>query len=404
MNDPLAATTFSCIEMAKKDPILGITEAFNNDSNPNKTNLGVGVYYDDNGKVPLLECVRLAQTFILEKSSSKGYQPIDGNKNFNKAVQNLIFGEGNEFVQNNKVATVQTLGGTGALKVGADLLKKYFPSSEVWISNPSWENHRAIFETAGFKVNQYIYYNKISHDIDFQNFIDQLIKLPAFSILIFHASCHNPTGADFTDSQWDNIIEIVKERRLLSFIDMAYQGFADCITKDSATIKKFTHKKIPFLLSNSFSKSFSLYGERIGALSVVVENSEEMFKVLSQLKRLIRTNYSSPPSHGSEIINLCLNEIELRKLWEDELASMRNRILMIRKIFVDRIKSLSPQHDFNFVIQQKGMFSYSGLTRNQIELLRSKYSVYAIESGRICVAAINSKNIDYLVNAVSKVL
>ncbi len=397
-------TTFSNIDLAPKDPILGITESYNNDVNPNKINLGVGVYYDENGNIPLLECVKLAETFILEKCSSKVYQPIDGNKKFNFEVQKLIFGSESDLIQSNKAVTVQTLGGTGALKIGADFLKKFFPSSQVWISNPSWENHKAIFETAGFKVNCYDYYNDNTHDVNFDEMYTQLNKIPSYSIIIFHASCHNPTGADLNSSQWDQIIELIKFRHLIPFLDMAYQGFSGPVELERVLIKKFVSSLVPILISNSFSKSFSLYGERIGALSIVSQNSNESNKILSQLKRLIRTNYSSPPTHGGQIITLCLSETELRKIWEEELSNMRTRIIDIRESLVKKLKIHSPNQNFNFIINQKGMFSYSGLKKENVEILRRNYSIYIIETGRICVAAINNKNLDYISKAISKAL
>ena len=404
MNAPLPAPLFSTIEMAPRDPILGITEAFNADKNPNKINLGVGVYYDDNGKVPLLACVSKAESMLMEKASPRTYLPIDGLAAYDKAVQELVFGVGSAVIQEKRAITAQAIGGTGALKLGADFLQRFSPNSEVYISDPSWENHRALFESAGFKVNNYPYYDASTRGVNFDGMLGALKTMPAGSIVLLHACCHNPTGADLTDAQWTDVISVVTQRGLIPFLDMAYQGFGDGIESDGKVVGRFTEAGGPLFVSNSFSKSFSLYGERVGALSIVAVSTDEAARVLSQLKRVIRTNYSNPPMHGGQVVATALATPELRAMWEEELAGMRVRIRETRQSLVKKLKEKSPSHDFDFVMQQRGMFSYSGLTKAQVERLRDEFSIYAVDTGRICVAALNSRNIDYVVDAIAKVL
>ena len=403
MNAPLPASLFAAIEMAPRDPILGITEAFNADKNPNKINLGVGVYYDDMGKVPLLECVKKAEALLMEKAAPRSYLPIEGLPAYDKAVQELVFGADSPVIQEKRAITAQAVGGTGGLKLGADFLKRFSPNSQVYISDPSWENHRALFETAGFTVNSYPYYDPATRGVNFTGMLNALNTMQAGSIVVLHACCHNPTGADLSDDQWTEVIRVVTQRGLIPFLDMAYQGFGDGIDADGKVVRRFTEAGGPIFVSNSFSKSFSLYGERVGALSIVAVSAEEAARVLSQLKRVIRTNYSNPPMHGGQVVATVLSTPELRKLWEEELAGMRVRIREMRKALVEKLKAKAPGKDFDFVIKQRGMFSYSGLTKEQVEKLRSE-SIYAVDTGRICVAALNSKNIDKVVDAIAKVL
>lgn len=404
MTQPQSASLFGSIDMAPRDPILGITEAYNADKNQNKVNLGVGVYYDDNGKVPLLECVRKAEAQLLAQAAPRTYLPIDGLAAYDKAVQELVFGADSAVVQEKRAITVQAIGGTGALKIGADFLKRFAPDAQVWISDPSWENHRALFESAGFVVNNYPYYDPATRGVNFAGMLAALQAMPAGSIVLLHACCHNPTGADLTDEQWKQVIEVVTGRGLVPFLDMAYQGFGDGIEADGKVVRQFAEAGGPLFVSNSFSKSFSLYGERVGALSIVATSTEEAARVLSQLKRVVRTNYSNPPLHGGQVVAAALANPELRQLWESELAAMRVRIREMRQAFVSKLKAKAPNQNFDFVISQRGMFSYSGLTKAQVERLRNEYSVYAVDTGRICVAALNSKNIDYVVDAIAKVL
>lgn len=403
MNAPHPASLFAAIEMAPRDPILGITEAYNADKNPNKINLGVGVYYDDNGKVPLLECVKKAEALLMEKAAPRTYLPIEGLPAYDKAVQELVFGADSAVIQEKRAITVQAVGGTGGLKLGADFLKRFAPNSQVYISDPSWENHRALFESAGFTVNNYPYYDPASRGVNFAGMLGALKTMPAGSIVVLHACCHNPTGADLTDEQWTEVIQAVTQRGLIPFLDMAYQGFGDGIDADGKVVRRFTDAGGPVFISNSFSKSFSLYGERVGALSIVAVSGEEAARVMSQLKRVIRTNYSNPPLHGGQVVATVLATPELRKLWEEELAGMRVRIREMRNALVQKLKAKAPGKDFDFVIRQRGMFSYSGLTKEQVDKLRSQ-SIYAVDTGRICVAALNSHNIDTVVDAIAKAL
>jgi aromatic-amino-acid transaminase len=403
MNFTASASLFGAIDMAPRDPILGITEAFNADTNPAKINLGVGVYYDDNGKVPLLGCVQKAEATLIEQKSPRTYLPIEGLAAYDKAVQELVFGADSQIIQEKRAVTVQALGGTGALKIGADFLKRFSPNSEVFISDPSWENHRALFESAGFVVNNYTYYDPATHGVNFAGMLASLKAMPAGSIVVLHACCHNPTGADLTQDQWTQVIEAVTANGLVPFLDMAYQGFGAGIAEDGAVVRRFAGAGGPLLVSNSFSKSFSLYGERVGALSVVASSAEEAARLLSQLKRVVRTNYSNPPLHGGKVVATVLSTPELRQQWEDELAGMRVRIKQMRDTLVQKLKEKAPGRDFDFVRQQVGMFSYSGLTKDQVGKLRAE-AIYAVDTGRICVAALNSKNVDRVVDAIAKVL
>jgi len=390
--------------MAPRDPILGITEAFNADQNPAKVNLGVGVYYDDNGKVPLLECVKKAEAILMEKFAPRTYLPIEGLAAYDKAVQELVFGADSDVVKEKRAITAQAIGGTGALKLGADFLQRFTPNSEVWISDPSWENHRALFESAGFKVNAYPYYDAATRGVNFAGMLDALKSMPEGSIVLLHACCHNPTGADLTDEQWTEVIAVVAQRKLIPFLDMAYQGFGDGIEADGKVVRRFAEAGGALFVSNSFSKSFSLYGERVGALSIAASSAEEAARIMSQLKRVIRTNYSNPPTHGGQVVATVLATPELRQLWEEELAGMRVRIREMRNAFVSKLKEQAPGHDFDFVVKQRGMFSYSGLTKEQVGKLRDNNSIYAVDTGRICVAALNNKNINNVIEAITKVL
>lgn len=392
------------LEMAPKDPILGVTEAFNADTHPKKVNLGVGVYCDDSGKVPVLESVRRAEQKLAEAPLPRNYLPIDGLQTYDRAVQALLFGADSDAVRNGRIVTVQTLGGTGGLKVGADFLRRINPKGQIWISDPSWENHKALFDYAGFTVNAYPYYDAPTHGVKFDAMIAALQALPAGSVTLLHACCHNPTGVDLSLQQWEKVIEVVNARGLVPFLDIAYQGFAESIAADAAAVRRFTEACPVVFVASSFSKSLSLYGERVGALSIVTENAEEAARTLSQLKRVIRTNYSSPPTHGGQTVAMVLTTPELRTLWEKELGQMRDRIKTMRRELVDRVRAIRSDFDFSFVIQQRGMFSYSGLTKDQVQRLRQEFSVYAIDSGRICVAALNSRNIDHVASAIAKVL
>ncbi|MCL4724030.1 MAG: aspartate/tyrosine/aromatic aminotransferase [Rhodocyclaceae bacterium] len=400
----MTSSIFAAVEMAPSDPILGLNEAFNADTRATKVNLGVGVYCDDSGKIPLLAAVRAAEKARLEALPSRGYQPIEGPASYNQAVQNLLFGAGSELIKDGRVVTVEALGGTGALKVGADYLKRLLPTAKVCISDPSWENHRALFESAGFAVENYPYYDAASKGVDFAAMKACLAGLPAGTIVVLHACCHNPTGADLSEAQWQEVVETVRARGLVAFIDMAYQGFADGIEPDALALKLFAASGLQFFVSSSFSKSFSLYGERVGALSIVTANKDESARVLSQVKRVVRTNYSNPPTHGGAIVAAVLASPELRKLWEEELAGMRERIRAMRTGLVEKLRARGVAQDFSFVAKQRGMFSYTGLGAGQVERLKAEFGIYAVGTGRICLAALNSRNIDYTADAIAAIL
>lgn len=395
---------FNTVEMAPRDPILGINEQFAADLRPNKVNLGVGVYFDDEGRLPLLDCVRQAEHNMMEAPKARGYLPIDGMAAYDNAVRNLVFGAASEPVASGRVAVVQGLGGTGGLKIGADFLKRLNPDAKVLISDPSWENHRALFTQAGFTVENYPYYDAPRRAIDFNGMLSALANAPAGTIAVLHACCHNPTGYDLTPDQWDQVVEVVKQHCLVPFLDMAYQGFSQGISDDGLAVHKFVAAGLECFVATSFSKSFSLYGERVGALSVLCVDKEQASRVLSQLKVMIRTNYSNPPIHGAMVVAMVLDTPKLRALWEQELAQMRDRIKSMRQRFVDGLKAAGVTQDMSFITAQVGMFSYSGLSRKQMVRLREDFGVYGTDSGRMCVAALNSHNVDHVSDAVAQVL
>ena len=395
---------FTAVEMAPRDPILGINEAFAADTNPHKVNLGVGVYYDDNGKLPLLACVQAAEKLMMASPKPRGYLPIDGIAAYDSAVKVLVFGADSEPVKTGRVATAQGIGGTGGLKIGADFLKKLSPNAKVMISDPSWENHRALFSSAGFQVESYAYYDAEKHGVNFDGMLASLNAAAAGTIVVLHACCHNPTGYDISSAQWEQVIAVIKAKNLTTFLDMAYQGFGHGIAEDGAVIGKFVAAGLNFFVSTSFSKSFSLYGERVGALSVVCADKEECGRVLSQLKIVIRTNYSNPPIHGGAVVAAVLANPEWRATWEQELSEMRIRIKAMRQKLVDGLKAAGVKQDMSFITTQLGMFSYSGLNKDQMVRLRSEFGVYGTDTGRMCVAALNSKNIDYVCQAIAKVV
>ena len=395
---------FSAVEMAPRDPILGLNEQFAADANPNKVNLGVGVYYDDNGKLPLLKCVQAAETQMMATPKPRGYLPIDGIAAYDGAVKGLVFGQDSEPVQSGRVATIQAIGGTGGLKVGADFLKRLNPNAKVLISDPSWENHRALFTAAGFTVESYPYYDAAKRGVNFDGMLAALNAAEAGTVVVLHACCHNPTGYDITPAQWPQVVEAVKSRNLVAFLDMAYQGFGYGIAEDGAAVQQFVSAGLTFFVSTSFSKSFSLYGERVGALSVLCTDKSEADRVLSQLKITIRTNYSNPPTHGGAAVATVLGTPELRELWEQELGEMRERIKATRQQLVDGLKAAGVTQDMSFITTQIGMFSYSGLSKDQMVRLRSEFGVYGTDTGRMCVAAINSGNIEHVCKSIAAVL
>ncbi len=395
---------FSSVQLAPKDPIFGLTEAYNADQRPGKVNLGVGVYYTDEGKVPLLRAVLEAEKEVVAKEAPRAYIPIEGPNPYNSAVQNLLFGKDSALIQAGRVVTAECLGGTGALRVGGDFVKRLEPTAKAAISSPSWENHRGIFEAAGYDVLEYTYFDPKTRGVDFDGMVKSLESFPAKTLVILHACCHNPTGADLTKDQWQTIISICQQKQLIPFLDIAYQGFADGIEQDGAAVRMFADSGMSFFVSSSFSKSFSLYGERVGALSIVTQSKEESARVLSQLKRVIRTNYSNPPTHGAAIVATVLNSPKLRQMWEDELAQMRDRIKSMRHGLKEKLAAAGVSQDFSFIEAQRGMFSYSGLTSDQVAKLQEQDGIYALSTGRICVAALNTKNIDRVAQAIARVL
>ena len=395
---------FSSVQLAPKDPIFGLTEAYNADQRPSKVNLGVGVYYTDEGKVPLLRAVLEAEKEVVAKEAPRAYIPIEGPNPYNSAVQNLLFGKDSALIQAGRVVTAECLGGTGALRVGGDFVKRLEPTAKAAISSPSWENHRGIFEAAGYDVLEYTYFDPKTRGVDFDGMVKSLESFPAKTLVILHACCHNPTGADLTKDQWQTIISICQQKKLIPFLDIAYQGFADGIEEDGAAVRMFADSGMSFFVSSSFSKSFSLYGERVGALSIVTQSKEESTRVLSQLKRVIRTNYSNPPTHGAAIVATVLNSPKLRQMWEDELAQMRDRIKSMRHGLKEKLAAAGVAQDFSFIEAQRGMFSYSGLTSDQVAKLQEQDGIYALSTGRICVAALNTKNIDRVAQAIARVL
>jgi aromatic-amino-acid transaminase len=399
MNAPHSPSPLAAVPMAPADPILGVTEAFVADPNPRKVNLGVGVYTDDEGRIPLLESVRHAESERLKSTPHRGYLPIDGLAAYDRAVQRLVFSQ-----ESKNIVTVQALGGTGGLKIGADFLKLVNPSAEVWISEPSWENHRQLFEAAGFTVKAYAYYDPKSHGLDFAGMEKSLNAAPSGSIIVLHACCHNPTGVDLDRAQWEKVLQIVQNRGLIPFLDLAYQGFAEGVEEDAYPARLFAGAMTPVFLSSSFSKSVSLYGERAGALSIVTASPDEAKRVLSNVKRVVRSNYSNPPTHGSQVVATILDTPQLRALWDREVGGMRERIKAMRKAIVDGVQKRVPGADWSFILRQRGMFSYTGLTKEQVARLRKEYAIYTIDTGRVCVAALTTRNVDYVADAIAQVI
>ena len=395
---------FSAVEMAPRDPILGLNEAFNADPRTHKVNLGVGVYFNEEGRIPLLRAVAAAEQARIEAHAPRGYLPIEGIAAYDQAAQKLLFGSDSELLAAGRVVTTQSVGGTGALKTGADFLKRLLPNAVVAISDPSWENHRALFEAAGFPVQNYSYYDAANHGVNRAGMLADLKNLPPRSIVVLHACCHNPTGVDLSLDDWQAVLDVVREREHVPFLDIAYQGFGDGIEQDAAAVRLFADSGLNFLVSSSFSKSFSLYGERVGALSIVTNSKEEAGRVLSQAKRVIRTNYSNPPTHGATVVASVLNSVELRAMWEQELGEMRERIRDMRMAMVEQLAAQGAKRDFSFVARQRGMFSYSGLTAEQVERLKNEFAIYAVGTGRICVAALNRNNLDAVTRAIAQVI
>jgi aromatic-amino-acid transaminase len=398
-----AVPFFSNVELVPGDPILGLTEAYNADSRATKVNLGVGIYYDEQGRIPLLDAVRQVEQSLADAARPRGYLPIDGLPAYTQATRELLFGKDSPLLAAGRVATTQTVGGSGALRVGAELLRKLLPHATLALSNPSWENHRAVFGAAGFEIVDYTYFDAASHGLDFDGMLADLGQLQPGTTVLLHACCHNPTGADLTVAQWKQVAALLKERQLFPFVDMAYQGFDKGIREDAAAIGILVEAGIDaFIVASSYSKSFSLYGERVGALSIVAPSAEQAKAVQSQIKRIIRTIYSSPSTHGAALVAGVLTSPELRALWEAELTAMRERIHALRDGLVQKLAALG-RPEFEFIRRQAGMFSYSGLSKAQVDRLRDEFGIYAVGTGRICVAALNQGNLDYVAQAVATV-
>lgn len=386
------------------DPILSLNEDFQKDPRPNKINLSIGIYFDDTGRIPVMSSVKRAEALVVAKGGPKPYLPIEGAANFRSAVQQLLFGAGHEAVTSNRVATIQSVGSSGGLKVGADFIARYFPGSQVWVSDPTWDNHRSMFEGAGLTVNTYPYYDAATGGLNFDAMLAALRGLPAKSVVLLHACCHNPTGVDLTHAQWEALIPVLRERELIPYLDLAYQGFGDGIEADAFAVRALASAGVSYFIANSFSKSMSVYGERCGALSVVCPDAAQAVNVLGQMKFTVRRNYSSPPIHGGQIVATVLADPELRREWEAELGAMRERILAMRKKLYAVLKAKLPGRDFEYFLTQRGMFSYTGLSVAQVDTLREEHALYMVRSGRICVAGLNSSNVEATAVAIAAVL
>lgn len=395
---------FEHVDAYPGDPILSLVETYLQDPRPQKVNLGIGLYYDEQGRIPLLASVQQAEAAIAAESGPRSYLPMEGAADYRAVVQKLLFGENNEALKAGRIATIQTLGGSGALKVGADLLKRYFPKSEAWVSNPTWDNHRSIFEGAGIPVHDYPYYDAKTGGVDFAGMVATLKSLPAQSIVLLHPCCHNPTGVDLSREQWQQVIAIVAERNLIPFLDIAYQGFGDGLEEDAYAIRALAEAKLPFLVSNSFSKNLSFYGERVGGLSVVCKDAEEAGRILGQLKFTVRRNYSSPPIHGEKVTTRVMSDSALHAQWVKEVGEMRVRIQAMRQKLYEVLTARVPGKDFSYFIKQRGMFSYTGLSPAQVDRLREEFAVYLVASGRMCVAGLNGGNVGYVAEAMAAVL
>ena len=386
------------------DPILSLNEAYGNDPRPHKINLSIGIYFDDAGHIPVLGCVHEAEAQLLAEGAAKPYLPIEGAPACRRAVQSLLFGADHEAVKSNRIATLQTVGSSGGLKVGADFLKRWLPASEVWVSDPTWDNHRAMFEGAGFKVHSYPYYDAATGGLNFDAMLSALRGVPAKSIVLLHACCHNPTGVDLTQAQWEQLVPLLRDRELLPYLDLAYQGYGDGIVEDAFAVRKLAAAGLTFFIANSFSKSMSLYGERAGALSVVCADMAQADLVLGQLKATVRRNYSSPPIHAGLVVAKVLSEPALRAAWETDVAAMRERILAMRRSLHGVLSAKLPERDFSYFLTQRGMFSYTGLTAAQVDRLREDFAVYLVRSGRMCVAGLNTRNVEATAVAMAAVL
>ncbi|MFY9510069.1 MAG: amino acid aminotransferase [Rubrivivax sp.] len=397
-------TTFSHLDAYAGDPILSLNEAFQHDPRPNKVNLSIGIYFDDAGRIPVLDCVRRAEALMLEESGPKPYLPIEGSAAMRSAVQALLFGAGHEAVTSGRIATLQTVGSSGGLKVGADFIKRWFPGSQVWVSDPTWDNHRAMFEGSGVTVNSYPYYDPATGGVRFDAMLAALDQLPPHSIVLLHACCHNPTGVDLSQAQWQQLIPLLQKRQLLPYLDLAYQGYGDGIAEDAFAVRALASAGLSFFIANSFSKSMSVYGERAGALSVVCATAAEAELVLGQMKATVRRNYSSPAIHAAGIVSRVLTDPALRAAWEADVTAMRTRIQAMRRSLHGVLSAKLPGRDFGYFLSQRGMFSYTGLSAAQVDRLREEFGVYLVRSGRVCVAGLNTGNVERTAEAMARVM
>ena len=395
---------FQHIEYYAGDPILSLVETFLADNRPEKVNLGIGIYFDEQGKLPVLQCVQTAEAKRAATVQPRGYLPMEGLALYRSAVQQLLFGADSPALAEKRIATIQTLGGSGALKVGADFLHRWFPTSKAYVSDPTWDNHKSIFEGAGFEVGTYPYYDPNTVGVKFDEMLAYFHSLPAHSVIILHPCCHNPTGVDLSPEQWDTVLNVIQQRQLIPFMDIAYQGFGENLAEDAYAIRQAVQMGLTLFVSNSFSKNLSLYGERVGSLSVVCPNAEEAALVFGQLKFTVRRIYSSPPAHGGFITADVMNTPELFSQWEREVYQMRDRIRAMRQQLYDILTAKLPERDFSYFIKQRGMFSYTGLNAAQVQRLQDEFAVYLVASGRMCVAGLNQSNIDYVANAFVEVL
>jgi aromatic-amino-acid transaminase len=396
---------FQKVDAYAGDPILSLMERFKEDPRSDKVNLSIGLYYDEESTIPRLQAVAEAEARLnAQPHGASLYLPMEGLNSYRHAIAPLLFGAGHVVLEQQRVATIQTLGGSGALKVGADFLKRYFPHSGVWVSDPTWENHIAIFEGAGFEVSTYPWYDNETNGVRFAAFLEKLNSLPEQSIVLLHPCCHNPTGADLTPAQWDEVVEVLKARTLIPFLDIAYQGFGAGMEEDAYAIRAIAHAGLPALVSNSFSKIFSLYGERVGGLSVVCEDADAAGRVLGQLKATVRRNYSSPPNFGAQLVATVLNDAGLKASWLAEVEAMRTRIKAMRQTLVDALNAAMPTGDFTYLLKQRGMFSYTGLSAAQVDRLREEFGIYLVSSGRICVAGLNNRNVQRVAQAFAAVM
>ena len=395
---------FGHLDAYAGDPILSLNEAFQKDPRADKVNLSIGIYFDDAGRIPVLDCVRQAEAALLAESTPKSYLPIEGSAAMRGAVQHLLFGAGHEALASGRVATLQTVGSSGGLKVGADFIKRWLPASGVWVSDPTWDNHRAMFEGAGVAVHTYPYYDAGTGGLKFEALQETLRGLPPRSVVLLHACCHNPTGVDLTRAQWEALIPVLRERELLPFLDLAYQGYGDGIEEDAFAVRALALAGLTLFVANSFSKSMSVYGERAGALSVVCASAAEAELVLGQLKATVRRNYSSPPIHAAGIVSRVLGEPALRAAWEADVTAMRTRIQAMRRSLHAVLQAKRPGRDFGYFLTQRGMFSYTGLSAAQVDRLREEFGVYLVRSGRLCVAGLNTGNVERTAVAMAAVL